>query len=272
MGSDAVFVINDTSALGRRARALLAGAGLAEPHGADVDGGARLLLVDAAMSELERALYAGAARVVHVEQVLPLPGDVVHESGASGTPQTSGVVRMRAQPYMESLLPRLALGLASGRFVSAAAAPKVAYVAHEDAAILAAALLASDVREPEALVVTGPSSFSHHELCAVVSELFSRRMLIDEVPLEQLGCELMRRGMSAEQAALSVRGDQLALHALRPAPSSDGPRVTGVAALSLPAFLDRARESLRAVARTRRVPVEFPSRSGNVVCAPINAP
>jgi hypothetical protein len=275
MGSDAAYAIDDTSALARRARALLAGAGL---DGAGLDqarasergGAVRMLLVDPEQAELQHAASVKQSRIVLVAQALPLPGDRQVTSGAFEL--ADGAICARNQPYLESLLPRLALGLSTGRFFSAAPAQKAAYVAHEDAAILAAALLASDFQEAHPLRVTGPTAFSHRELCAVASELFSRRVQVEEIAPEQLSAELIRRGMSAEQAALSTRGDRLLLDAHEGAPSTDGPRVTGVAALSLHAFLHKARESLQAVARPVRLPAELPSRSGLAVCAPINAP
>jgi hypothetical protein len=270
MSSDAAFAIDDTSALARRARALLAGAGLAQPDAGERSGATRMLLVDPEPTELEHAASVKPTRIVLVAQALPLPGDRPVTSGAFEA--VNGAIRVRSQPYLESLLPRLALGLSTGRFFSAAPAQKVAYVAHEDAAILAAALLASDLQEAHPLRVTGPAAFSHRELCAFASELFSRRVQVEEIALERLSAELIRRGMSVEQAALSTRGDQLLLEAFEGAPSADGPRVTGVAALSLHAFLHRARDSLQAVARPTRLPVELPSRSGLAVCAPINAP
>lgn len=270
MGSDAAFAIDDTSALARRARALLAGAGLAQPRPSERDGAGRMLLVDPEQAELEHAARVKPTRIVLVAQALPLPGDRAVSSGTFEA--TNGAIRARNEPYLESLLPRLALGLSTGRFLSAAPAQKVAYVAHEDAAILAAALLASDFQEAHPLRVTGPAAFSHRELCALASELFSRRVQVEEISPEQLSAELIRRGMSAEQAALSMRGDQLLLGAHEGAPSTDGSRVTGVAALSLHAFLHRARDGLQAVARARRLPAELASRSGLAVCAPLNAP
>jgi hypothetical protein len=271
MGTEA-FVIDDTSALGRRARALLAVAGIGQAHGAELLAAARLLLVDAPHAELERAARAGASRIVHVQQAVPLLGDRAGQSlSVLASAARSGVLRVRTQLYFENLLPRLALGLATGRFLSAAPTHRAAYVAHEDAAILAAALLASDVREPDTLHVTGPSSFSHEELCALAGELFSRRVLVESVAVDKLASELIRTGMSAEQAALGARGDRVLLHAQLSEPSPDGPRVTGVAALSLPAFLQRARDGLRAVARGKRAPAEFFSRPDNPSCTPVTA-
>jgi hypothetical protein len=269
MSSDAAYAIDDTSALARRARALLAGAGLDRARASE-RGAARMLLVDPQEAELEHAASVKPTRIVLVAQAVPLPGDRPVANGAFEL--SSGAIRVRNQPYLESLLPRLALGLSTGRFFSAAPAQKVAYVAHEDAAILAAALLASDLQEVHPLRVTGPSAFSHRELCALASELFSRRVQVEEIAPELLSTELIRRGMSAEQAALSTRGDRLLLDKHDGAPSTDGPRVTGVAALSLHAFLHRTRDSLQAVARPVRLPAELSSRPGLAVCAPINAP
>lgn len=269
MGSDAAFAIDETSALGRRAWALLAGAGLAQPGG---ETPARLLLVDPDDAALEHAARADPSRVVAVAQALPLPGDPPAPPRAFDPSLWSGAICARNQPYLESLLPRVALGLSTGRFLSAAPVQKVAYVAHEDAAILAAALLSSDFQDGRPLRVTGPAAFSHRELCEVASALFARRVVVEEIALEQLSAELVRRGMSAAQAALSARGDRLLLEAHDGAPSADGPRVTGVAALSLHAFLSRARDSLQAVARPRRLPAEPSSRSGMAACVPIGAP
>jgi hypothetical protein len=268
MISEAAFAIDDTSALGRRARTLLAGAGLAKPrHG---EGGPRALLVDPEIAELTRMHWTGLRRLVLVSQALPLPGDHGTAAAPLVGPAVQGAIRAHNQPYLESLLPRLSLSLVTGRFLSAAPAARLAYVAHEDAAIVAAALLASDFQDANPLRVTGPAAFSHRELCGLAGELFSRRVVVEEIGLHQLDSELRRRGLSEEQAALAARADALLLHAHDGSASTDAPRVTGVAALSLRAFLDRAREGLQAGVRARRAPVEL-WRSGSA-CAPVNAP
>src|SRR6185436_16912328 len=116
MGSDAAFAIDETSALGRRARGLLAGAGLAQPRDGQRDGGARVLLVDPDDAQLERTARSSPSRLVLVAQALPLPGDRTARPGAPlAFPIGSGAICARNQPYLESLLPRLALSLSTGR-------------------------------------------------------------------------------------------------------------------------------------------------------------
>jgi hypothetical protein len=268
MTSEPAFAIDDTSALGRRALALLSGAGLARPRASERDA-RRTLLVDASAAEQERA--ARASRLVLVSQALPLAGDRSGAHGRLAFAPGHRAVLVRNQPYLESLLPRLALGLSSGRFLSAAPTQETAYVAHEDAAIVAAALLVSDLQPPETLHVTGPAAFSHRALCALAAKLFSRQVQVEEIALERLSAELVARGMSAEQAELGARCDGLLLTAHEGAPSGDGPRVTGVAALSLHAFLDRMRDSLEAALRERRLPAEPPARPGMAGCAAFHA-
>jgi NAD(P)H dehydrogenase (quinone) len=272
MSFAAAFVIDDASELGRSAHTLLRGAGLAETLADAEPSAPRVLLVDASDEVVRAAIRRKPSRVVHVMQALPLPGEVALAAipgvgvrtltatlTVTGGPPTWGALQVRAAPYLEGLLPRLALALASGRFLSAAPDGEAAYVAHEDAAMLAATLLASDIHEPDPLFMTGPTSFSHRSLCRLVSELFAREVRVEPVPFEALPRALSQGGLSPEQAALSLRTDQLLASDACSAPSSAGPRITGMAPLALPAFLARVRERLDAAVRQGHVsPSQLP--------------
>jgi hypothetical protein len=138
--------------------------------------------------------------------------------------------------------------------------------------MVAAALLSSDISEPRGLDITGPEAFTHHEVCELAAGLFGRRLQVKQVAPALLAEQLVQRGLSAEQATLSARCDEALLHLQLPPRSDDGPRVTGVACLSLATFLGRAREGLLASLPGRRAASASSSpRQSKSSCAPVNA-
>lgn len=243
------LVIDTDSALAERVRGLLQQAGIRGIRSGVAQSGDRLLVVDASAAQLKQARKAGAQHVVHVQQASALlRGGGLHEAESEAR-----LSWLQAQLYFEGLLPRIALSLATGRFVSAAPARRAAYIAHDDAAIAAAALLASDVQTGRKLALTGPAALSHAEVCALVAEDFSRTIDVEQVSMEALLPELQRRGLSSVEAHISLELDQALLREL-PEVSHDTSKITGMAPLSAAAILTRVRAPLLAMAEELRLP------------------
>ncbi len=271
MPSEPTLVIDDTSALGRRARALLEQGGVA--LSSELREGSRVLLVDPGRAQLARAVHAGVRHLVHVTQTAAAdPAEPRPELFAIDGRAAFSVSLVRSQLYFENLWPRLALALASGVFVSAAPDVRAAYVAQEDTALAAAALLGSDLQVSATFHITGPVALSAREVCALTAELFDRRIAVEELTLDRLAPELVQRGVSGRDAAAGARADRALLHGSLAEASRDLARITGVAALSLTSALNQQRESLsRAAARLRHSAVVSFSRTGSTSCAPASA-
>jgi hypothetical protein len=145
-------------------------------------------------------------------------------------------------PYMEDLEPRILLALRTGRFYSAAAEPKAPYVARDDAALVAANLLASDAFAPGSLSVTGPSSLNHRELARQIAEVFGRPVVVSELAASELEEALLRAGLSPASARAARRQDaSLARSEL--ATSDSIAQITGLSATDLRRRLVRLRDA-----------------------------
>jgi hypothetical protein len=229
MGSPLALAIDRASPLGRRAFRWLAGASLAQPL-LQADGGlaSRLLVVDVSADAL-RAQRQTAEHILYVHEAGAPPAFPLVKLGRA-------VSLLRPNLYMEELGPRLSLALQSGRFLSAAPSSRAAYIALDDAALVAAAALAADELPPADFSVSGPESLSHAELVELASELYGGPIALTAVSLAQLEAELLAAGMPHELAGRAVTMDRLLQSSeasLYAEPTGSVAQVTGIAPVTL---------------------------------------
>jgi NAD(P)H dehydrogenase (quinone) len=87
---------------------------------------------------------------------------------------------------MENLFTAFPTALASGQWHTAAGDGKVGYVAREDCAWVAAAVLAAEEGTGERYDVTGPESFTTEQVAAAVREITGRPLAVVPVSDDQL--------------------------------------------------------------------------------------
>jgi len=152
-------------------------------------GGERLLLVSATdlgqriaqhRAAIDAAKAAGVRHVVYTSGLEPeAPNPAVVAPSHYATEQAleqSGMAWtiLRNSLYADYQVPEALQATASGTLVHNRGAGKAAYVAREDCAAVAAAVLASDGHAGARYDVTGPKAYSAAELAALYAELGAR--------------------------------------------------------------------------------------------------
>lgn len=155
-------------------------------------GGERLLLVSATdlgqrtaqhQAAIDAAKAAGVRHVVYTSGLRPEPPNpAVVAPSHYATEQAlarSGLdwTILRNSLYSDYQVPEAAQAIASGALVHNRGSGKVAYVAREDCAAVAAAVLAAAGHAGACYDVTGPEAYSAAELAALYGELAERRVV-----------------------------------------------------------------------------------------------
>lgn len=213
--------------------------------------GRRLAQHRAAVAAAKRA---GVKHVVYTSMLKPEPGSPVpFAPDHYGTEQALaesglGWAVLRNSWYMENLFLSLPSVLASGSWPSAAGEGRVAYVAREDCARAAAAVLSASEPPAGTIDITGPEALSIQEIAARVAEAAGRPIGVVPLSDEALAAGLAAAGVPAPLAALLVAFD-VNTRLGNVAAISDGvARLTGREPETLAHFLARNREALRPAA------------------------
>ncbi len=140
--------------------------------------------------------------------------------------RATGWTMLRNSIYMEELIPLAARMVATGRAVVPAHEDPIAYVAREDCAAAAAAVLATPGHDDRVYDITGPELIGTRELAAAVTAVTGRSIRIVDAPP---GAAAPRRAFGG--ASLTVMSDAVA-------------RLTGRPPTTLREFLARHRAEL----------------------------
>jgi NAD(P)H dehydrogenase (quinone) len=188
-------------------------------------GAQRLLLIstDAIMTPGERlqqhrnavaaAQKAGVKHVVYTSMPKPEPGSPIpFAPDHYGTEQalassSMGFTVLRNSWYMENLFMSLPQVLKSGQWFTAAGEGRVAHVARDDTARVAAAALASDFAGRATYTVTGPDALTTAEIAVLVSEVSGRPIQVIPLTPEQLTQGMLAAGLPEPLARLLVAFD-----------------------------------------------------------------
>ena len=190
---DVILTTRNPAALGPLAErgVMVRYADFADPHtlGAAFAGGERLLLVSATdlgqrtdqhRAAIDAAKAAGIRHVVYTSGLEPKPPNpAVVAPSHYATEQAlaqSGLAwtLLRNSLYADYQAPEAAQAIASGTLVHNRGAGKVAYVAREDCAAVAAAVLVAAGHAGACYDVTGPEAYSAAELATLYGELGGR--------------------------------------------------------------------------------------------------
>lgn len=154
-------------------------------------GGKRLLLISTTdltrrieqhRAAIAAAAAAGVERVIYTSVLSPAPPNpaviapshhfterALAESGLAWT-------LLRNSLYADYQVPEAAVAIATGSFVHNRGTGRIAYVAREDCAAVAAAVLVADGHEGAVYDVTGPQAYDAEALAALYGELGGRKV------------------------------------------------------------------------------------------------
>jgi NAD(P)H dehydrogenase (quinone) len=201
---------------------------------------------------VEAARRAGVKHVVYTSMPNPESSLVLFAPDHLGTEQAlaaSGIgwTILRNNWYMENLFMALPAALASGQWHTAAADGRVGYVAREDCARVAAAVLAAEATEEhtgERYDVTGAESFTVEQVAAAVREITGRPLAVVPVSDEQLQQGLLAAGVPEFLAPLLVSFDANIRAGKLDVVSDTVARLTGKPPQTLGAFLEEHKAAL----------------------------
>lgn len=166
---------------------------------------------------LDAAVAAGVEHVVYTSLLDPVPGNPARLV-TDGHRFTEDLLVRRATrwtilrhgTYADALLPLWARAAGRGRLVTAAGEGRTAWVARDDcAAVAAAVLLDGDERhEDRTYEVTGPKRLGARELAAALTRWAGRPVEVDHVDDEQLVAALVADGLPEDRARLLALWDR----------------------------------------------------------------
>lgn len=137
---------------------------------------------------IDAAVAAGVQHIVYTSITRPEPGSRIpfaidhHETERHLAESGIGFTVLRNNQYMEMLPHTLGPALASGELVTLTGEGACAYVAREDCARVAAAVLSKPPAGNVTLDVTGPAAVSYGELARIAAEVLHRPLGMKVVP------------------------------------------------------------------------------------------
>lgn len=151
------------------------------------------------LAALAAAKKAGVKHIVYTSMPNPDNSHVTFAPDHLGTEnadKASGIpyTILRNAWYMENLAMALPAALASGQWYSSAGDGKNGYIAREDCARSAAAVLANPPVN-QTLTLTGPQAVSTTEVAALASEIFAKPLTVIDVTDEQLAGGMKAAGV-----------------------------------------------------------------------------
>lgn len=188
-----------------------------------------------------------------VRRVVLLSSSALPES-PTGPGALPGAVRqameewaiLRPSWFMSNMLGAtpLAEGLRAGEVVTATGEGRVAFIDPEDIAAVAVQALLVEPSFDEDLILTGPSTHSYADLCALVGAAADRHIRHRAVSVEQMTDHLIRHGLPAAYAPLLASLDEPVSRGSEDQITDTVARVTGREPTRLEHFVDRHRADL----------------------------
>jgi NAD(P)H dehydrogenase (quinone) len=199
---------------------------------------------------VEGARKAGMKHVVYTSMPNPESSLVLFAPDHLGTEQALdasglGWTILRNNWYMENLLHMvLPSALATGQWHTSAGEGRVGYVAREDCARVAAAVLASEENGSPRYDVTGPEAFSPEQVAAAVRAATGRPLAVVPVSDGQLEQGLAAAGVPAFLTPLLVSFDANIREGQLDVVSGTVEKITGKAPQTFKAFLEENKAAL----------------------------
>lgn len=196
------------------------------------------------LAAVEAAAKAGVRRLVYTSMPKPEPGSpVVFAPDHHATEQAirqSGLAHtiLRVSWYQENLLGSLGSILASGTWATAAGDGRVAHVAREDAARVAAAALAAPQTVEGTLDVTGPRAWTTAEVAALITRVFGAPIQVLHLDDAALAGRLAGFGLPDFLVRMLVSMDRNTREGGLPPVTDVVTRLTGQPPRPLEAFLE----------------------------------
>lgn len=155
---------------------------------------------------------AGVQHIAYTSIVNPIDSRVLISKDHAATEAAlaeSGVAYtvLRNNLYSDYQLMSLQRALGSGKLVDARGAGKIGFVAREDCARIAAAVVAEPPAGNQLLDVTGPEALSSAELAALASQLSGRPIEHQSIPLAALIDGMVQHGLPRPMAEIYASFD-----------------------------------------------------------------
>ncbi len=141
----------------------------------------------------------------------------------------------------------MAQAIASGQIVTSAGNGRVAYVARDDCAAAAAAVLVQDGHEGKAYDITGPQAIGPQEVAALAAELGSRPVEVVPVDDDALVAGMIENGVPDAVAPVLLSFVVAAREGFLDSVSSAVEELTGTSPTSLRDVVITAREEAGSV-------------------------
>lgn len=203
---------------------------------------------------VKAAEQAGVKHVIYTSLMNPGPDSPVflapdHRATEEALKESSmGWTVLRENIYMEILLMSVAQAVQMGKLINAIGDGKAAYIAREDVARAAAAVLTSSFDGRRTLDITGPEAVSQYEVAAAASELTGREVSYIAVELETLIQNMEAGGLPRPVAEGYASFDSAVAQDKFSTSSNTVEELTGRKPISIAEFLAAHRDVLQPVA------------------------
>jgi NAD(P)H dehydrogenase (quinone) len=154
---------------------------------------------------------------------------------------------LRNNLYADFQVRVVAQAIASGQLVTSAGTGRVAYVAHDDCAAAAAAVLVQDGHEEKAYDITGPQAIGPEEIAALAAELGGRPVEVVPVDDDALVAGMIENGVPDAVAPVLLSFVVAAREGFLDSVSSAVEQLTGTSPTSLRDVVSAAREEAGSV-------------------------
>ena len=164
---------------------------------------------------IEAAVAAGVEHIVYTSLSDPVPGNPVGEVTEAHRHSEDALVELaprwtilRNATYADALLPLWRQAAASGRLVTSMGGGRTAWVARDDCAAVAAAVLADpdgERHQGRVYDVTGPERLGAGDLAHVLTMWSGHPVAVEAVDDEAMVAHLVAGGLADDRARLVVR-------------------------------------------------------------------
>ena len=187
---------------------------------------------------IEAAKAAGVRHVIYTS----IPGPEGNPAAAAPSHLATEVAAresglawtfLRNSLYADFQVPVVAQAIASGQLVTSAGDGRVAYVARDDCAAAAAAVLAQDDHEGKTYDITGPEAIGPQDVAALAAELSGRPVEVVSVDDDALVAGMIEAGVPEAVARIRLSFVVAAREGFLDSVTSAVQEITGTAPLSL---------------------------------------
>lgn len=219
-------------------------------------GATRLLLISTSAMEpgvrlqqhvnaVNAAVKAGVGHVIYTSMPTPTTSAVLFAPDHAGTEKAlassklAGWTVLRNNWYFENLFYSLPQALKSGTQYSAAAQGKTAYIARDDLARAAAAVLSSNKDGKATYTLSGSKEFTVDEVAALVAKATGKPLSVVHVPVDGLIRGMLGAGLPDGMARLFASFDANIAQGGLSGTASDFKTLTGVEPQPLEPWLSK---------------------------------